>query len=1609
MVSDLIRKDGQSLQKFFEDPETLSMLEDVRKWLMNNTTFKKYLSSDVVSAKSLAALIIQMLNCYEASFGRNVSKPVMTRLPIKFFLDFRPGGSLCLIVGTLFRIKTEQNWRRFDLYFSNRLDSVAEAFMAIEECLVQAKYFVVPNVFIRPDVDAKITDKLVEILKRHKGSVTDNFEEATHIIYPPGPPPPSDEDFVRPMYNNGTNCLVHLWFYPDSCNCFLPSAFIPGIESKIDLTESLAASSKYEVNARWVLDLDDFNEWMCEDDYALDTAEGKKFMTSPVYRNTITPCIPVSSINERICGKRKKSPSPVGADDKKKRRKTVPKKRRADDDENSSDINFDQNSQGGAISPTKVSNNDSSDIPSFIDEPPAQSDATPAAQSKEAQPSKEGPTPSADTSSVSSTASASSGRAAAEKPPSTDFIMNQVNIIETSAPAYRDSTSKHEVATEQTHHIIIPSYAAWFDYNGIHAIEKRALPEFFNGKNKSKTPEIYLSYRNFMVDSYRINPQEYLSSTSLRRNLTGDVCALMRIHAFLEQWGLINFQIDLVDRPKPMGPPSTSHFHILGDTPSGLKPIQSVRPSQFSEPKKEPVEKDKSEVTENDVSSGSAETEAGSTASSTVKANGNMPRNIGLRTDKYSKVKDKPWSDKETLLLLEAVELFKDDWNRVAEHVGSRTQQQCIMQFLQLPIEDPYMDPMALNGLEDVNPIPYSQQGNPIMTTVAFLSSIVDPRVAKSAAQAALEKFDRIKDELPKMFVQEKIKNAEKQGLTDVKDIVKLSEIAGCDDDETTDPEKSPKEAATTTEKPADEANVEVENPTEKEDESKNEAAVSDDQHAEIAMDTDVGGVASSETSADSDATIEAIGSTSGQGQNEITEELGEKDEGSKSDPKSEKRETDMEVTPVENEASLEKIEKSSELEEEKEFDPEEARKKLTAAASTALAASAVKARHLQSLEERRIKSLVAIVMETQMKKLDIKLKYFEELESIMDKERESLECQRGELMKERQQFYMEQIKATEGKLKSVGLPDLALEAMTASRQQQQQQNAMALSSGTSVPTNAATVVADQSTTLPSQSVEKPAHSFGSTSVTASGPSNFPNYPRAQSPNTFAPGPQGPPRPSTPMRSSPAPSFPAPASAATPPHPMPRQVAPNGGSHPVQPTYPQNPARPISSAAYSYIGPIGSPASTTVSHGSPQYARPAQQNEPVHQARPSSRNQAVPQAPPQSQAPPPPSQESGMPHVQSPVPPAQNFHSHSVPSAPQVPPSSIAANVQPTQHGQPMSGPYPGSGSDMVKSGVFPIKQVANPSAAAYHAAAANPIVSQSCPAAHSKPVPSSSLSSASTMSSTISSTAPTLPVQSHAPTSRHSPSLQAQIPMAPTSNPAPPHPTQSQSHQQPPQQQQQLQQHPNFPPNPASSANIPSQNVQVTSNAPPQQPTPTMHYTADRPPYPHPGNPAAPPNMMHQSPYHAPPPPPHHPSYPNMPPPPSSHAMQMYATHSSSPVMHRNPPVSGMSSSGPPEPVNYPPPHPPPPAPQSLHQNYQPYPASYPQPTHPQAHMSNVPYPHMMPPTAIGVHHMNPNPQAAPVAGPVAQSAETPSGPPLETSNLDAESGDSERSMDQE
>ena len=349
------------------------------------------------------------------------------------------------------------------------------------------------------------------------------------------------------------------------------------------------------------------------------------------------------------------------------------------------------------------------------------------------------------------------------------------NSVTQEFPPNKDDLEDN--VTEQTHHIIVPSYSAWFDYNSIHVIEKRAMPEFFNAKNKSKTPEIYMAYRNFMIDTYRLNPTEYLTSTACRRNLAGDVCAIMRVHAFLEQWGLINYQIDAESRPTPMGPPPTSHFHILSDTPSGLQPVNAPKTTQPSAAKAL-FDLDKKQK-EKEIDGSPAAAAAAATAASIgapvasgavavppvegglkqpkVEANIDPNAQFGLKLDQYSKkpaaLRNKTaasmtreWSEQETLLLLEGLEIYRDDWNKVCEHVGTRTQDECILHFLRLPIEDPYLeDDSGYLGPLAYQPVPFSKSGNPIMSTVAFLASIVDPRIAAAAAKAAMEEFATIR------------------------------------------------------------------------------------------------------------------------------------------------------------------------------------------------------------------------------------------------------------------------------------------------------------------------------------------------------------------------------------------------------------------------------------------------------------------------------------------------------------------------------------------------------------------------------------------------------------------------------------------------------------------------------------------------------------------------------------------------------------------------------------------------------------------------------------------------------------------------------------------------
>ncbi|MEE6471463.1 hypothetical protein FKM82_009277 [Ascaphus truei] len=932
------KKDGGPNVKHYEASDTVSQFDNVRLWLGKN--YKKYIQAEPPTNKSLSSLVVQLLQFQEEVFGKHVTNAPLTKLPMKCFVDFKVGGALCHILAAAYKFKSDQGWRRFDFQNPSRMDRNVEMFLNIEKSLVQNNCLSRPNIYLHPEIDSKLQSKLKDIVKRHQGTVTEDKSHASHVVVPV-PGNLEEEEWVRPILKRDKQVLLHWGYFPDSYDTWIPAS-----EVEASVEDAPTPEKPRKVHAKWILDTDTFNEWMNEEDYEVNDERSPVTRRKKISAKTLMDEVSSPESDRRDkkganSKKRKRSPSPPpSAEAKKKNVKKGPstpytKSKRGHREEEQEDLTKDMDE------PSPVPNVEEVTLPKAVN----------TKKDSESAPVKGGTV--------------------------TDLDEQEDEIMETVAKEEDDSSSGNkgeqvktsdlheDNVTEQTHHIIIPSYAAWFDYNSVHAIERRALPEFFNGKNKSKTPEIYLAYRNFMIDTYRLNPQEYLTSTACRRNLAGDVCAIMRVHAFLEQWGLINYQVDAESRPTPMGPPPTSHFHVLADTPSGLVPLQPKAP-QVPASQQMLNFPDKGKEKPSDL------------------------QNFGLRTDMYSK-KNTPskskaaasatreWNEQETLLLLEALEMYKDDWNKVSEHVGSRTQDECILHFLRLPIEDPYLENSESSlGPLAYQPIPFSQSGNPVMSTVAFLASVVDPRVASAAAKSALDEFSKMKEEVPTALVEAHVRKVEDAakvtGKPDPSYGLESSGIAGttCDDNERIEevPVEEPQPEAQTTEdkkEPKDSPSEGI-----PEDEAKERGSEAANKEEEKSKDGD--------TDKESD-------------KSDIDMADGEKGPETKEGAE----ETDKEEMDAKN-----KVERDI------------GEGNLSTAAAAALAAAAVKAKHLAAVEERKIKSLVALLVETQMKKLEIKLRHFEELETIMDREREALEYQRQQLLADRQTFHMEQLKYAE-------------------------------------------------------------------------------------------------------------------------------------------------------------------------------------------------------------------------------------------------------------------------------------------------------------------------------------------------------------------------------------------------------------------------------------------------------------------------------------------------------------------------------------------------------------------------------------------------------------------
>ncbi|CAM6128725.1 unnamed protein product [Calypogeia fissa] len=384
----------------------------------------------------------------------------------------------------------------------------------------------------------------------------------------------------------------------------------------------------------------------------------------------------------------------------------------------------------------------------------------------------------------------------------------------------------------------IPSHAGWFSWMKIHNIERRALSEFFDGKSISKTPKIYKDYRDFIINKYRENMQRTLTFTEVRRMLIGDVNAIRRVFDFLDHWGLINHQVVQESNDQmPAGGPSSTQT-VVEPIPAGMRmslgptPATPARSSQLDSFSAVSGLQSETLSSHKNVFTPTREDGVPSTAEASEKSapryncmacgvdctrvlfrcrkehqpdynlcpecykngkygTGMVARDF-TRVEARTEAFNDQWTTKETLSLLEAIMRYGDNWNQVAEHVGSKSRSDCVERFIQLPFGDRFLNDegafqpnpkfeenttsTSVGGIDvlaevhggeasvtsvatehvvmDGNgtpatpkstvapvmdgPSPFEDASNPLLAQVAFMSAAVGPRVAAAAAEAAI-------------------------------------------------------------------------------------------------------------------------------------------------------------------------------------------------------------------------------------------------------------------------------------------------------------------------------------------------------------------------------------------------------------------------------------------------------------------------------------------------------------------------------------------------------------------------------------------------------------------------------------------------------------------------------------------------------------------------------------------------------------------------------------------------------------------------------------------------------------------------------------------------------
>ena len=472
---------------------------------------------------SLSIIIYKIQMFMEEYLGRNSlsnKKQTLTKLPIQVFRNYSAFSSLHIILKMAIELQIQNGWDEFDINSVDRINIGYDLLKNIETKLIQCGMLIRPKIFLNK-VPSSIEENLRKIVIEHSGCIVDTLNMATHVVdwddEVDNLPAELSEEFIRtidfrPELDGGI-ALVHWWYYPDCYDEWIPAQDVKDNDPP-DINPLIEKDKKWRVCCRYIYDCQMFNEWGNEIDYLLESEDEE-------YDEDEQEATPVKGVTRGKRGRKRKDTVDIAP--KSKKQTLIPES-----------ITSTEKMMRYSLAPT--SQKKRSNI-AFIDV----SLGTQSEYSIEQ---------------------------------NNNFILGTIEVEDKDENVISPNDTERKKARRAKKAAAILQQSdlpEWFENDKISELEKKYLSmHIFKGLNGSmlEKKEIeYLRIRSYIIVLYAQNPCSYLSATDCRRKITGNVCDILKIHEFLNAFGVINFLVKPELRPIGRSNISSSqlNFNLLKD------------------------------------------------------------------------------------------------------------------------------------------------------------------------------------------------------------------------------------------------------------------------------------------------------------------------------------------------------------------------------------------------------------------------------------------------------------------------------------------------------------------------------------------------------------------------------------------------------------------------------------------------------------------------------------------------------------------------------------------------------------------------------------------------------------------------------------------------------------------------------------------------------------------------------------------------------------------------------------------------------------------------------------------------------------------------------------